>query len=403
MAMKQKINPLTWNFDMVSDGDSWTIKQKFNPLTWNFDMVGEWEVKMKLNPLTSNFDMVSEWEPWPTPPTETVNITIRTSDDSKWLIENDLWQTATEYYAEVPVWSQINYDDPVLYLSSWHYSVVRNRWYYFSNWYPAPSIATEDITINAYWQNAMEVNSNIFTEIACPFEFQWEWSITVNWNFEWVQIVSPNGSGDPNVPDSCLVISVNGTTRPQQYDSDANAFVCWIYNTVMDTDIEISLNWHWDTTFDITYKWAGSNEINDQWTLQEPQQPHSIYVEVNDTDYEPSEITLIIPDDLPTNTQSFNNMLVKDTDFNFFNVYVPNVWDSNNPIPWLIVSVAWSYISWTYDSDYDAFIVSCWAISASQDDITIEVTPELDHDLTFTVEFSFDWIAIYWDTWALYL
>jgi hypothetical protein len=64
MAMKQKINPLTWNFDMVSDGDSWTIKQKFNPLTWNFDMVGEWEVKMKLNPLTSNFDMVAEWGWW---------------------------------------------------------------------------------------------------------------------------------------------------------------------------------------------------------------------------------------------------------------------------------------------------------------------------------------------------
>lgn len=624
MAMKRKINPLTMNLDMISDGESWAVKQKLNPLTWNFDMVGEWDVKMKYNPFTSNFDMVSEWgwgggwQPWEN---TIAYYQVNSSDTSSNVYDNYWNNDATRYwtasYETLSSWKRvINFTwSNWLYcwnkvISSQPYTI--NLWLY-QNWSQSPDntiISNQNDDWN-YWNILAYYDETTLID----FYWWWDWNwysystdngaalstwtwhnvvVVVNWNtiqfyvdsvliktntyavapdftnstdlsiwflrsnwqgssnfrffngklsemiFEskartvqeiidhynqtkalyeggwlpdayqeveyiestWTQYINTwfqytqttwkvEAKFIPTVlwgdyPTYRLAWAYNGSDRSFiMYNgvnpayigiwwNDYSTSIAMSANTLYEVAAEITTPWtvnytlNWNTA-NISYTWslATSRDYllfcnNEDWTpwnygqyklfyykmyeagtlvrdfvpcyrksdnaawlydlvewvfytnqgtgdfiipspTPTPPTETVIYVEVNDTDYEPSEILITVPDDLPTNTQSFNNMLVKDTDFNFFNVYVPNVWDSNNPIPWLLVSVAWSYISWTYDSDYDAFIVNCWAISASQDDITIEVTPELDHDLTFTVEFSFDWISIYWDEWTLYL
>jgi hypothetical protein len=327
MAMKQKINPLTWNFDMVSDGDSWTIKQKFNPLTWNFDMVGEWEVKMKLNPLTSNFDMVSEWGwgGWLPDAYQEVEYI-----EGTWTQYIDTWVSAPNWFkAELMV--EITWEASQTLIGSHNvdYPYWRNNINTYTVW-ATRWLHMNDEMINSLW-------SIVIWDI-----YEIEWS-TILWNsyltVNWTRLTTGTNESPMSV-NNVLILQNQWWLNNGDICNKAKIYSCKIYdnsevlvrNFVPCYRKSDNVAWLYDLVEWVFY----TNQGTGDFIIPSPTPPTEtvIYVEVNDTDYEPSEITLIIPDDLPTNTQSFNNMLVKDTNFNFFNVYVPNIWDSNNPIPW---------------------------------------------------------------------
>ena len=623
MSTKYRINPLTMNLDMISDGESWAVKQRLNPLTWNFDMVGEWDVKMKYNPFTSNFDMVAEWgwgggwQPWEN---TIAYYQVNDSDTSSNVYDNYWNNDATRYwtasYETLPSWKRvINFtwsnwlycwnkvipsqpytinlwlyqnwsqspDNTVISNQNddWNYwnilayydatTLIDFYWWWDWNWYSystdngtalstwtrhnvvvvvnwntiqfyvdsvliktntyavAPDFTNStDLSIwflHSNWQGSsnfrffngklseliFESKGRTIQEISdhynqtkalyeggwLPDAYQeveyiesdvenWYGQVIDTWIYSWETISAEikfkyNSDhfwddrlifGTYWTADALLLTHFFQNIRWHNYGNWADYGDDWNIRIIKVTPEEIIIDWntyqqesYWQSSEEEdhticlfathrwsyewwwymlercwTYKlyyfkiWDGETLVRDmipcyrktdnvawlydlvEWIfytnqgtgdfiISSPTPPAEtvIYVDVHDADYETSEILITVPDDLPTYTQSFTDMVVKNTDFDYFTIYVPNIWDSNNPIPWLIVSVAWSYISWTYYSDIDAFIVELFAISASQDDIAIEVAPELDHDLSFDINFSFDWIDGYWDTWTLYL
>ena len=60
--MKLKLNPITWEFNLVPDGGQ--LKQKLNPLTWEFNLTTESDFyDQKFNPISGEFNLY----PWISP------------------------------------------------------------------------------------------------------------------------------------------------------------------------------------------------------------------------------------------------------------------------------------------------------------------------------------------------
>lgn len=192
------------NLDMISDGESWAVKQKLNPLTWNFDMVGEWEVKMKLNPLTSNFDMVSEWGGWGGwLPDDYQEVEYIESNVENWygqVINTWIysWETIS---AEIKLRYDSNYfwDDRWIFGTYWtadallltHY-FQNIRWHNYGNWADYGDdwniriikVTPEEIIIDwniyqqeSYWQSAEEEAHTICLFTTHRWSNEWWWYV----------------------------------------------------------------------------------------------------------------------------------------------------------------------------------------------------------------------------------
>lgn len=366
MSTKYKINPLTMNLDMVSDGESWAVKQKLNPLTWNFDMVGEWEVKMKLNPLTSNFDMVSEWGwgGWWRLPDAYQEVEYIESDVENWYGQViDTWIYSSETIsAEIKFKYNSNY--------SWD-----DRWIFWAYW-TSWSLLLTHLYDNIRWHNYGNYGDFFNDNYQIHIIKTTPNSITI----DWIEDSISSGWSSEEEADHTICIF---TTHRRSYEGGWYILEnCWTYKLfyfkLWDWDTLVrdlvpcyrkadNVIWMYDLVWNTFYTNLGTGNFK-KWRdiVWRPWANTLLYCPLNSTD--------------TYTDQSWNNVQTTSSWVSFWTYTSANVdcayFNNNGSHKILIPTIAWSYPNitmsiWSYMTN-QAWVTQIFMIEWSNTNLSLQ-------------------------------